>query len=136
MQKLIITISILTSCFLLPTIILDHGDEHGELIIRMTDNGFEPKELTVTECDEVLFINNDDTDRWPASNFHPTHTLDRDFDPLKGIPPGSSWKHTFSKVGTWRMHDHLIPHFTGTIVVLEDPGKTVVKENASSTSYK
>lgn len=27
----------------------------------------------------------------------------------------------FEKVGKWRMHDHLIPHMTGTIVVLENP---------------
>src|SRR3989344_3095727 len=121
MQKLIITISILTSCFLLPTIILAHGDEHGELIIRMTSNGFEPKEMTVTEGDEILFINNDDTDRWPASNFHPTHSLYADFDPKIAVKPGESWKFAFNKHGTWRMHDHLTPHMTGTIVVLPAP---------------
>jgi plastocyanin len=103
---------------------LSHGGvDDAELIIRMNDNGFEPKELTVVEGDEVLFINNDDVDRWPASNFHPTHTLYPEFDPLEGIKPGASWKMKFEEVGTHRMHDHLIPHMTGTIVVLEDPGE-------------
>ncbi len=100
-----------------------HGDAHGELIIRMTKNGFEPKELTITAGDEVLFINNDDTNRWPASNFHPTHTLYSEFDSQKDIPPGESWKFKFEKAGTWRMHDHLIPHMTGTVMVLTDSTK-------------
>jgi len=122
MHKIIIFIFILTAYFLLPDAIWAHGGVNDdELIIRMAENGFEPRELTVTESDEVLFINNDDVDRWPASNFHPTHTLYPEFDSLKGVPPGESWKVKFGKVGTWRMHDHLFPHMTGTIVVLSDP---------------
>ena len=104
-----------------PLAVLSHGGVNDdELIIRMNENGFEPKELTVVEGDEVLFINNDNVDRWPASNFHPTHTLYPEFDPMGSIKPGESWKMRFEKVGTHRMHDHLIPHMTGTIVVLED----------------
>ena len=113
------------SLFIVPFNALAHGGEHGELIIRMTENGFEPKTLTVTEGDEVLFINNDDTDRWPASNFHPQHTIYPEFDAKGGVRPGESWKFKFENVGTWRMHDHLIPHFTGSITVLEDPDKEV-----------
>ena len=133
MQKIIIPLLsaiIVTSCFLSPIPTFAHGGEHDELIIRMTENGFEPKELTVTEGDEVLFINNDDTDRWPASNFHPTHTLYSEFDTMQGIAPGESWKFTFNKVGTWRMHDHLFPHMTGTIIVLEDPTKEISNDTA------
>lgn len=131
MQKLILLILVVLS---IPVITFAHDvNPHDDLIIRMTKNGFEPKELTVTEGDEVLFINNDDTDHWPASNFHPTHTLYPEFDPLKGIHPGGSWKFKFEKVGTWRMHDHLSPHITGTIIVLKDLGKTVIREDASST---
>jgi len=123
MQKIIRFVFLLFTIYcLLPTALFAHGGiNDDELIIRMTKNGFEPKELTATEGDEILFINNDDTDRWPASNFHPTHTLYPEFDSLKGIPSGSSWKVKLEKVGTWRMHDHLFPHMTGTIVVLPDP---------------
>ncbi len=110
-----------------------HGglDDH-EFIIRMTENGFEPKTLTVTAGDEVLFINNDDTDHWPASNFHPTHTLYPEFDSKDGIAPGESWKIKFEKVGVWRMHDHLFPHLTGTITVLEDPDSETTTSEAPS----
>jgi plastocyanin len=117
-----------------PLFALAHGGEHDELIIRMTENGFEPRELTVTAGDEVLFINNDERDRWPASNFHPTHTLYPEFDTKDHVKPGESWKFTFNEPGTWRMHDHLIPHFTGTIVVLEDPGETTEKEVKNTAS--
>jgi plastocyanin len=108
----------------LPASLLAHGGVNDdELIIRLTESGFEPKELTVVEGDEVLFINNDDVDRWPASNFHPTHELYPEFDSMRGVKPGQSWKMKFENVGTWRMHDHLFPHMTGTIVVLEDLDK-------------
>lgn len=121
LRKIIIVSLILLST---PLALFAHAENpHDELIIRMTNNGFEPRELTVTEGDEVLFINNDDTEHWPASNFHPTHTLYPEFDPQRGIPPGESWRFKFEKPGTWRMHDHLIPHFTGTIIVKEDSDK-------------
>ena len=126
-----ILVIILTTCFLNLTsaLALAHGGvDDNALIIRMTKNGFEPKELTVTEGDVVTFVNNGNEDHWPASNFHPTHTLYPEFDPLKGVKPGESWKFKFAKVGTWRMHDHLFPHLTGTIVVLPDP------DQASSTT--
>jgi plastocyanin len=125
MKRLIICL-----LFLAPLTLGAHGGvEHGELIIRMNDNGFEPKELTVVEGDVVLFINNDDIERWPASNFHPTHTLYPEFDPKRSIKPGESWKMQFNEIGTHRMHDHLIPHMTGTVVVLEN----LEKKAATST---
>ncbi|MEK7135105.1 MAG: hypothetical protein AAB780_00160, partial [Patescibacteria group bacterium] len=77
MQKIIFALLL----FLAPLLV----SAHDELIIRMTANGFEPKELTVTKGDEVLFINNDDTNRWPASNFHPSHTLYPEFDSMEGV---------------------------------------------------
>lgn len=119
------------TALLLPVWAGAHGGvDDEELIIRMTKNGFEPKELTVVEGDEVLFINNDDADRWPASNFHPTHEIYPEFDTKGNVKPGQSWKMKFENVGTWRMHDHLFPHMTGTIVVLEDPDKIATTSQA------
>jgi plastocyanin len=118
--KLFLAVLILSS---IPIPFFAHDGEHDELIIRMTPNGFEPKELTIWEGDEVLFINNDDVSRWPASDFHPTHYLYPEFDPREEIVPGSSWKFKFEKVGNWRMHDHIFPHMTGMIIVLDDPDK-------------
>lgn len=119
-----------------PFFAMAHGGEHDELIFRMTKEGFEPKEMTVTQGDEVIFINNDDVDRWPASNYHPTHTLYPEFDPKRHIKPGESWKFTFDKVGTWHMHDHLFPHMTATIVVLEnvDQKQTLNPSNEQSST--
>lgn len=128
----LLTKLILAILFLAPGVILAHGGVNDEeLIIRMNENGFEPKELTVVEGDEVLFINNDDVDRWPASNFHPTHTLYPEFDPMKAIKPGESWKMKFEEVGTHRMHDHLIPHMTGTIVVLKNESRASASESGA-----
>lgn len=102
--------------------------------VRMTDEGFEPRELTVNQGESVTFVNEDNVDRWPASNFHPTHTLYPEFDPLKGISAGESWTVKFEKAGTWRMHDHLIPHMTGTITVLGNPDGTNTAGNGPATS--
>ena len=123
-MKLITFLFILT----LPTIALAHNGNDDKFIIRMNNNGFEPRELTVGEGDNVVFINDDDTDRWPASNLHPTHGIYPEFDPEKHIKPGESWSFTFNKPGLWKMHDHLIPSMTGAITVLE--GKD---ESASTT---
>ncbi|MEK7148044.1 MAG: hypothetical protein AAB758_01990 [Patescibacteria group bacterium] len=130
---LIILISFSLNLTSAPVALAHGGVNDDELIIRMTKNGFEPKEFTAVEGDEVLFINNDEANRWPASNFHPTHTLYPEFDPQGGIKPGESWKMKFEKVGTWRMHDHLFPHFTGTVVVLSDPNATTSQGRTLST---
>lgn len=97
-----------------------HGSENhdGELfVIQMTDAGFKPQEFYITEGDTISFENVGTNDHWPASNVHPTHDLYPDFDPQKPIIPGHAWQFTFEKSGTWDMHDHLFPEFTGRIVV-------------------
>ncbi len=112
---------------LFPLFALAHGGVNDdELIIRITADGFSPKELTVTQNDTVLFINNDDVTHRPASDPHPTHTAYPEFDAKQGIAPGESWKMTFTKVGTWHFHDHVSPSHTGTIVVLPEPTNTPV----------
>lgn len=85
--------------------------------ITMDDNGFTPRETTISQGDNVTFHNSDDVPRWPASNLHPTHTIYPEFDPKKPIAPGQSWTFVFNNAGTWKYHDHLLPHFRGTITV-------------------
>lgn len=85
--------------------------------ILITQDGFDPQELSIEQDTEVTFINNDTIEHWPASNPHPTHDVYPDFDPAKAIPPGKSWVFTFEKQGTWRYHDHLNPHLGGSIIV-------------------
>ena len=97
----------------------DGPDELDTAVIRMTPAGFEPKNIAIARGTTVTFVNEDARDRWPASAIHPTHDIYPEFDPLAGILPSASWSFTFNDAGIWRMHDHLIPNFTGTITVKE-----------------
>ena len=113
-----------------------HEGGGDEAIIHMTERGFEPAILTITLGTEVIFENIGEEERWPASDDHPSHTLydgtsmeehcgrsSMTFDPCGGISTGKTWSFVFERTGTFGYHDHLSPHFVGTIVVKE------VKEN-------
>lgn len=83
----------------------------------MTSNGFEPNISQVDLGDTVIFINQDNKDRWPASNIHPTHGIYPEFDPKKPIKPNETWQFKFEQAGTFKFHDHLKPNLGGTIEV-------------------
>lgn len=87
------------------------------ITVAMNDDGFTPREVRIARNDTIVFFNNDNLPRWPASNLHPTHTIYPEFDPKKPIAPGQSWTFVFNNAGTWKYHDHLLPHFRGTITV-------------------
>lgn len=86
-------------------------------IIEMTASGFSPSQITIPVGKTVKFINNDETERWPASGVHPTHQLCPGFDSLKPIAPGESYTFTFKEAKTCPMHDHLNPSLRGSIIV-------------------
>ncbi len=109
---------LITILFLVPFFVSAH--DGGPILVHMNADGFDPREITIEEGESVIFINNDTVDRWPASNFHPAHTIYPEFDSKKPVLPNESWKFKFDKAGTWRMHDHLKPHLTGTVIVLEN----------------
>lgn len=102
-------------------------DVEGENIVIYTDAGFDPKEIVIVAGKTVTFVNRSTRPFSVASNVHPTHTLypessDSDclgstFDACGGVPSGSTWSFTFTKVGTWGFHDHLNPTRTGSVVV-------------------
>jgi plastocyanin len=85
--------------------------------ISMTDAGFSVGTLTINKGDTVTFKNNGTKAIWPASAPHPTHTDYPEFDPKQAVAVGGSWSFTFTKVGTWRYHDHLNSTRFGTIIV-------------------
>ncbi len=91
----------------------------GEVMINMTATGFEPATVTVKKGTKVTFVNKDTVPHWPASAPHPTHTDLPGFDALKGIATGASYSFTFTQVGTWKFHDHLIPNKFGSVIVVE-----------------
>jgi len=99
----------------------DKSDEavtaSGEVFtIIMNDEGFSPSEVAVSKGTKIIWVNEGVNPHWPASNFHPTHGIYPEFDPLKGIPPGEEWSIVL-KTGKWRFHDHLYPNLTGTLEV-------------------
>lgn len=92
-------------------------EENAGIVVRMTENGFEPKEITVPVGTAVSFSNETLGNRWPASGTHPTHDVYPEFDPQRPVPAGGSWIFTFEKIGTWGYHDHMFPNMTGSIKV-------------------
>jgi len=97
-----------------------HGeDEHEAIIVSITDEGFFPKNLTVTLGETVTFSNDGANDHWPASDDHPTHEVYSEFDPQRPLIPNTSWSFTFDETGVFNMHDHLYPDLVGTITVIE-----------------
>lgn len=85
--------------------------------ITYTDSGFSPATLTIKAGDTVLFKNSGSRDFWPASAPHPTHTNYPEFDAKRGIAPGATYSFTFTRVGSWKYHNHLNPTTNGTITV-------------------
>ena len=94
---------------------------HSETqIIKMTPDGFDPQEVILDTSSTVIFINQDKVQRWPASNIHPTHEIYPEFDPKKPIEPGKDWTFRPKRSGNFKFHDHLFPHFRGTLIVNEE----------------
>jgi plastocyanin len=83
----------------------------------MEPRAFRPATLTVEPGETVTFRNAGETDKWPASDVHPTHELLPGFDAGRAVLPGESWSFRFDRRGHWRYHDHLSPEVKGTIVV-------------------
>lgn len=95
------------------------------VIIR--DDGFYPTKILVSEGDTVTWVNEGEKTHWPASNFHPNHTLYPEdggclgskLDSCKGLAKGESFSFTFNKLGLWPMHDHLYPGLVMTVEVVK-----------------
>lgn len=96
-----------------------------KFIIEITGSGFSPSTMAVDAGNTVTFINKDSKPHWPASAFHPSHTvypesggcIGSKFDACKGLSQGEEWAFTFNQRGTWKYHDHLNPGLAGTVVV-------------------
>lgn len=82
-----------------------------------TDSGFTPKTVTVKLGDTVTWTNKSGKAMWVASAPHPVHTDLPGFDQLKSVGKGDTYSYTFTKVGSWKYHNHLGPTDTGTVVV-------------------
>jgi plastocyanin len=102
-----------------------------EVVITITTNGFNPKEIEITKGTKVTWINKQSNPSWPASAVHPTHEVypgssikkcgtseeDKIFDACRGLQQGEKWSFIFNEVGEWYYHDHLNPSWKGEIEV-------------------
>ncbi len=90
-------------------------------MVYMTASGFEPSTLIIKSGSPVEFVNRDSLPHWPASDPHPSHALNPDFDPRRPVPPGESFIFRFDQLqSTVPYHDHLFPNKTGKIAVLSE----------------
>jgi len=116
MKKVWLAILMIGIAALLYLFLFDRG-KIGDSLIIITDDGFQPSNISVKKDSRVTFRNEGKNDHWPVSDNHPTGDLYPEFDPKKPISPGSSWSFTFLKTGEWGFHDHFHPEVRGVIIV-------------------
>ncbi len=92
--------------------------DRDALTITYTDNGFEPKDITVKKGSTVTVKNSTSGFMQFSSDDHPVHQDNEEMN-LKNIGAGESVTYTASKTGTWGFHDHIEDSKTGTITVTE-----------------
>jgi hypothetical protein len=95
--------------------------------IVLKDDGFHPRVLTVRQGETVTFRSERNKYHWPASDFHPTHTIFPAFDPKEPVRPDATWSFTFEKPGVYKYHDHLAAYYFGIVRVTDNNGN--VPEN-------
>lgn len=86
-------------------------------VIAYTENGFTPESIEVAAGDTVVFENKTDNAMWVASAIHPTHELYAEFDQKTSVGKDGVYEFTFTKVGTWKYHNHASAGRKGTIIV-------------------
>ncbi|MDP2641334.1 MAG: cupredoxin domain-containing protein [Candidatus Yanofskybacteria bacterium] len=92
------------------------SDVPPQIIIRYTDQGYEPNSVRVATGTEVTFVNESSGSMWVASAPHPTHHILPEFDARMGLPQGEQYSFTFTQSGTWQYHDHLRPQMNGEVI--------------------
>lgn len=94
--------------------------------IKITKDGFIPKNITIKQDDQITWINTDTKPHWPASDYHPTHSqypsskngcIGSTLDSCKGLGQDARFTFLFSETGSWDMHDHLFPEMTMNVRV-------------------
>jgi plastocyanin len=85
--------------------------------VELTDNGYQPQEVTIKAGQNVAWTNKTNYPMWVASDPHPAHNGLAGFDQGKLLRKGKTWQFTFSKPGKFSYHDHLNPTRRGTVIV-------------------
>lgn len=108
---------------------VDADADTYDIVVRFDGELFDPKNIEVQKGTRVRFLNESDTDVWPASAVHPTHSvypeksesncLGSSFDSCRGLKKGEFFDFTFDYPGEWRYHDHIRAYKTGSVTVTE-----------------
>ena len=96
---------------------LSDSSKQSSSIVTYTDSGFSPSSLTIKNGQTVTFKNESSGDMWVASAPHPTHTDYPEFDAKKSYSKGESYSLIFTRIGTWRYHNHMKPSNFGSVTV-------------------
>lgn len=118
-----------------------------ETTVLIKDTGFEPENIVVERGTKIIFKNAGSQLHWPASNFHPTHTLYPEqggclgstFDTCRGLEHGETFEYVINHVGEWPLHDHLFPGFVMVVKAvdkLENSDSDKPKELPPATDLK
>lgn len=97
----------------------EKGGVVAKVSVAYGTGGFVPNTVTVKKGTSVVWTNQGQGGMWVASAIHPTHQLLPGFDQLKSVGAGGTYEYTFTKVGTWKYHNHVQPADTGTVIVTE-----------------
>lgn len=87
-----------------------------ESLITITQAGFSPKDITISQGTTVTWMNSDTADHAVNSAPHPTHTIYPLLN-LGTIKPEEKKSLIFPKAGTYKYHDHLNPSLFGSVTV-------------------
>jgi hypothetical protein len=87
-----------------------------EVRIVLTDKGWEPSKVLISEGTTVVFSSQRPYPYWPASNEHPSHSIYPEFDPKEPVMASSTWSFR-PKQGVWGFHDHIRSYYSGVLYV-------------------
>jgi plastocyanin len=92
------------------------------LTVTLKEDGFHPRVLNVHAGETVTFKSALGKYFWPATDFHPTHSVFPSFDPKEPVSPEDTWSFTFEKPGVYKYHDHLAAYYFGIVRVSDANG--------------
>ena len=108
----------------------EETEDSDSTTITYTDSGFSPSTVTVSQGDEVEWVDeSDENSMWVASDRHPSHedysgtsrrehcSDDSRTDPFDQCESGDDFEFEFDQTGEWDYHNHDFARHGGTVVV-------------------
>jgi len=86
------------------------GASAAPIVVHIKDFKYDPTPLTIHVNDTVTFVNDDDEP-------HTVTADDKSFD-SDGLDTSQTWKHTFTKAGTYSYFCEVHPFMKASIIVL------------------